>query len=285
MQSGGGCNGVPPERARTWQRGFVEASGCAAGDLACFRGMSAQAVIEAMPPAVVSAGLRVMPAGPSVDGYVLPDTPYELIRQGRHNHIPFIIGVNAAETANPIYKIPLILTAADYGLLLYDAFGADAGPVRLRYPLIDYNTPRDAWIAVTSDYQYICPARTVSRAAASAQQEPVYRYLYSHVMEGTAQSAQAGAAHGLELYFVFQKLDQINGYPPTAGDYALERALLGYWTRFARAGDPNGGGAASWPKYAPAADPHLDLDIPLGTGQGASRTQCDLWDELGAAAP
>ena len=58
---------------------------------------------------------------------------------------------------------------------------------------------------------------------------------------------------------------------------------MGYWTRFARTGDPNGEGAFAWPRYALERDEHLVLNIPLQTGQHLRQAQCDLWDEVQGA--
>ena len=57
--------------------------------------------------------------------------------------------------------------------------------------------------------------------------------------------------------------------------------MLGYWTQFAKAGDPNGhAGATSpmWPAYAAASDAYLELLDPTPTATAnLKQTQCDFW--------
>ncbi len=55
---------------------------------------------------------------------------------------------------------------------------------------------------------------------------------------------------------------------------------MGYWTRFAATGDPNGGGAAQWPAYEAAADQHLELGDTIKTGAGLYKQACDLADKV-----
>ena len=114
--------------------------------------------------------------------------------------------------------------------------------------------------------------------AEASQDEPVYRYFFTHALSGPA--GQQGAVHGLELFFVFQKLGLVPTYTASADDLAVEAALLGYWTRFAATGDPNGAGAPAWPEYQGAADPYLELAATPAAGEGVRTAKCDFWDAL-----
>jgi para-nitrobenzyl esterase len=59
----------------------------------------------------------------------------------------------------------------------------------------------------------------------------------------------------------------------------LQDAVVGYWTRFARSGNPEGQGT-SWPEYEPTSDSYLELDYTIVEGAGVRTTQCDFWDTL-----
>jgi para-nitrobenzyl esterase len=72
-----------------------------------------------------------------------------------------------------------------------------------------------------------------------------------------------------------------NGYTPTPGEEALARSMMGYWTRFAAAGDPNGAGAPAWPRYEVASDPYVKLDDPIAKDERLHAERCDFWDALG----
>jgi uncharacterized repeat protein (TIGR01451 family) len=111
------------------------------------------------------------------------------------------------------------------------------------------------------------------------QAAPVYRYLLTHVLDSPLYESE-GSFHGLELWFVFQHLDEVPGYWPKTADRDLEAAILSYWTRFAATGNPNGGGTTVWPVYEAASDPYLDLGSPIAARTGARTAECDFWDRL-----
>ena len=51
--------------------------------------------------------------------------------------------------------------------------------------------------------------------------------------------------------------------------------MIGYWTNFARAGDPNGGGLPEWPRYD-RDKALIHLDNPITAGPDVSRAQCEF---------
>ena len=57
-----------------------------------------------------------------------------------------------------------------------------------------------------------------------------------------------GASHFAELWYVFDHLNQATwGWTPA--DTVLADAMSTYWTNFAKTGDPNGIGVATWPAF------------------------------------
>jgi para-nitrobenzyl esterase len=81
-----------------------------------------------------------------------------------------------------------------------------------------------------------------------------------------------GATHGAEIAFVFGSAEA-----PTPDDTAIGRAMQGYWTRFARSGDPNGDGALAWPRYDDATDQRINFNAATSVVSAFRREQCELW--------
>jgi para-nitrobenzyl esterase len=279
MQSGG-CGARPlAERAMEGLE-FATAAGCghAADPLACLRQLDAETLVSAIDTRPVNpTGTVTQKFGPNVDGYVLPESPMNALQTGRYNHVPFVIGANADETA--LFGIPP-LTEQQYRDIVIQILGPALGELALaQYPVREYGTPRLALIAMTTDAQFVCPCRTIARAAAAAQSPPVFRYFFTQRLSRGA-GALLGAFHGLELFYVFQRLGVIQTYEPTNSDLALQAAMLGYWTRFAATGDPNGSRAVNWPQYDPASDLYLELGTPITAGNGVRTNKCDFWDRV-----
>jgi para-nitrobenzyl esterase len=277
----GGCVANEQSAAEAFAATFFDAAGCgtAADVAACLRSLSAEAVVKALPQPPDVAGKSGGYAS-NIDGQVLPGKPLDLIRSGAHNHVPILVGVNSDETSRSVPQ----LTLEEYRQRVYALARGDTtvGDLILaRYPVADYgDSPRRAFVALTSDVKFICPSRTTARAAVAGQTEPVFRYFFTHAFQNAGATVQAlGAWHGIELPYVFYLLD-LSGYTPTAGEVTLADAIVGYWSRLASAGDPNLAGAPPWPAYEAATDPYLQLEDPIQAGTGVRTAPCDFWDSL-----
>ncbi|MBZ0232337.1 MAG: carboxylesterase family protein, partial [Deltaproteobacteria bacterium] len=207
--------------------------------------------------------------GSVIDGVTLVEQPEDAIVAGRHHAMPFAIGANADET---VREAPPNLTAMQYENLVRAQYGALANAVLAQYPAASYPTPRAAYVRLTTDSRFVCPSREIAAHADAGQTEPVYRYFFRYA------ATALGAPHGIDVPFVFGTFDAIlvggTPYQPTATDLALAAAVQGYWSRFARTGDP--AGTPAWPAYG-ASDTALVLDAPLATEAGIRDADCDFW--------
>jgi len=270
MQSGS-CRALPSRTAAEQTAAEVAAAaGCGgASDVAaCMRAQPAESIIRAL-PATVSA-LASSPYQPMIDGVVQTAQPATVIAAGGHAQVPFVIGANADETGS---SAPAITTEAQYISLVQSQFPQPlADAVLQQYPASAYPSPRAAYVRMTTDARFVCPSREIAKAADAGQAAPVYRYFFQY------RASPYGAVHGLDVPFIFGTLDSIlvqgQPYQPSATDLAVSSALQGYWTRFARTGDP--GGTPAWPTYD-ASDPSLVIDATVSTTTAIRATNCDFW--------
>jgi para-nitrobenzyl esterase len=270
LMASGSCRALPTRTAAEAVAMDVAATvGCAAGDVACFRALSAETIIRANASDI--SGLSSGAYQPMIDGVVQTAQPDDVIAAGGHAHVPFVVGANADETAN---SAPAITSEAQYEALVRAQLPMAIADMALaQYPASSYPTPRAAYVRLTTDARFVCPSREIARAALKGQGESVYRYFFQY------KPTPLGTVHGLDVPFVFGTFDAIetpNGstYTPTATDLALSTTFQGYWTRFARTGDP--GGTPPWPTYA-VADPTLVLDVTTSTTNGIRAADCNFW--------
>src|SRR5260370_5826437 len=231
---------------------IVAKLGCAtAADIpACLRALPADFIVKTAP----RAGSAIKTGGnysSVVDGYVLNDTVLNTIKEGRHNHVPLIIGTTDKESSNPAFTAATdIPTDAAHPAAIYALFCGNAAipcevgnGVLALYPSTPDSTPRTAYVVATTDYRSVCPARRLARAMSHSQKEPVYRYLYTHTL-ASGPGKFYGAWHGAELMFVFRTFSSnVTGglYTPTAVEVTLSDEMIGHWTRFAAGGEPQRG--------------------------------------------
>jgi para-nitrobenzyl esterase len=288
IMESGACVATPLAKAEQTGASVAKTAGCeAASDVvACLRQAPVAKLMESVSPTIDISAFGRLAFDGVVDGWAVPAAPLELIAQGKHNHVPMIVGSNGAETA---LAVPAIATEDQYEQAV-NALAAPLGgqvladAILAQYPASDYPTPRAAYVAVTSDAKFVCTARKAARALAQHQSEPVFRYSYVHVPENaSAQLKAVGAYHGSELPFVFGNVyigTAAGPYTPGPGDLSVVDAFAGYWSRLAASGDPNGEGAVSWPRYDAATDPYLVIDAPANAQTGLRTKQCDFWDSL-----
>jgi len=259
---------------------FVAAMGCAnaAGVLACLRSVSADTMVN-------YAWNSPFIYGPGVGSPFLPVDSFTYLQQ-HGSPVPLLIGTTREEYLGVSDNPNSPLDAAGYTAEIhteFDKYGNSvADQVLSLYPVTGYDTPEYALDAVHSDYQITCEIRNTALAALGAQRPPVWRYLYTHRFENGSFLAPYRAFHTAELFFIFGNFSNIAGseYFPSSAETDFSQAMMGYWTRFAATGDPNGVGATQWLPYDAANEHMLQLDETFAPIDGYHTPQCNYLSTL-----
>jgi para-nitrobenzyl esterase len=293
MESGARHQGLLPTltNLETAESPVVQALGCgtAADVLACLRAVSAD---------VVASNWNVVPLFHGtyqtlvIEPAALPMDPFSALQQNG-SPVPLIIGSTREEesasntTDDPTASPPL--SEAQYEAAVhaeFDPIQSGAGDQVLSlYPATDYDAPVYALIAAESDFYDITRVRNLARAAAGANRPPVWRYLYIHRYENDPTLNALRAFHTADVPFVFGTPQFILGgpYTPSTAEVNFAGQMMGYWSRFAKTGDPNGSGAVQWPHYDASTEAMLQLDDTpnnLIVINGYHNTQCDYFSTL-----
>jgi para-nitrobenzyl esterase len=234
----------------------------AAGPLKHLRELPAEDLLKAIAAPRMSIG----PAnGIVVDGWVLPKAPAEVFAAGQEHRVPLLIGNNARERTPP--ATPDIRKAAEemYGSLAPRAMSL-YGEIKADDPL--YGGEAAQWVV---DTMYRCPV--VAQLLWHAARNPSWEYQFDRAAPGREA---LGAVHGAEVAYVFGALDA--RYAPV--DREISAAMQGYWTNFAKSGNPNGAKLPQWPKFDAAARGYMEFtgDGPIAR-EGLRRPFCDVYVE------
>lgn len=207
---------------------------------------------------------------------VLPVAPYDAYKQGRMAAVPVLIGSNADE-ARALTDVSQV-TAANYNTELSRRFGALPPALVQGYTFSDDATARQARLDFERDLRFGWDMWAWARLQAAAGQ-PVYYYSFHHRPEFAAGTPYAGwgAAHFVDLWFMFDHLDQAP-WPVKAQDRAVARAMSTYWVNFVKGGDPNGEGVPKWPVYGGAGHGVMRLEAAPSAGAVEGVERLKLFD-------
>ena len=215
----------------------------------------------------------VLAAAPVVDGWVLPDMTARIFERGEQASVPMIIGSNAFEMTTLRAYLPAFpRTVTGYRQWAGRTLGGATDKVLAHYTPADDAAVEDATLHLTTDLFMTCPVRIAARAMRKSGRN-TYRYFFTRVLPG---GEGLGAYHGAEIGYVFGV--KLPWLPSEPVDDQLSHAMMGYWSRFAATGDPNGAGAPLWPSFHGANEPYLELGATVGARHDLKREACDAMD-------
>jgi para-nitrobenzyl esterase len=187
-----------------------------------------------------------------VDGWIVPEQPARIFAEGREMHVPVLVGSNADEWST--FQSPGDpKTLNQYKQALVNDTGEYAGEEFAAYPALKNADVPAAYLRVQADW-FAYGAYSLAQAMTRAGQNA---YLYCFTYADAGNRAPLGAYHGEELDLLSNSFP--GDWEHEKAEKSLAEALRGYWTQFAKTGDPNGPGLPEWPAYAARPDRCLEL--------------------------
>ncbi len=172
----------------------------------------------------------------TVDGYLLPQTPYEAYRSGQHNEEAILHGFNAEEGT------PFILfnqaNAKNYEDKIRAYFKEYADELLALYPAADDADAKAKWTDIYSAIFFTHGHYCLSRQAIAAG-EPCWEYFF------TKGNGRLGTWHSGEEVYCYDNIPADSALYD-ARDRELADQFSDYFVNFITSGDPNGGELPRW---------------------------------------
>uniref|UniRef100_A0A672UFC8 Carboxylic ester hydrolase n=1 Tax=Strigops habroptila TaxID=2489341 RepID=A0A672UFC8_STRHB len=214
---------------------------------------------------------------PVIDGDFLPDMPENLFANAAD--IDYIAGVNDmdghmfAGIDLPVINRPLVKITEDEIYNLVKGLTVDRGE---RGANETYSVYTQAWgenpdqevmkktvVDLITDYIFLIPTQwALNLHLQNAGSAKTYSYLFSQPSRMPIYPSWVGADHADDLQYVFGKpFATPLGYLPK--HRTVSKAMIAYWTNFARTGDPNEGNSkvpVTWPPYTSEGSYYLEIN-------------------------
>jgi len=256
QQSGSVAFQKTPEAADGVVRRLLEGAGLSPATASQLRTMPASALLDLQQRVTPRAGGVFYQ--PVADGHLIPADPFAAVADGASRGIPLLCGTTLDEMKLFRAIDPAVETLDEAGLLARCRAVAPAAGQAERV-IETYRTARHArgedisppelWFAIAGDQNYRAPLmRQAERHAAHTPQ--TYAYLFT--WRSPAMDGQLGAAHTMEIPFVFGRLDNPGMGPLTGQGGAVQRLserMMDAWIAFARTGNPATEALPAWPAY------------------------------------
>lgn len=291
----GALSAVPLSDAE--QTGVKFASAAGATNLAELRAMPAEKLLE------VTAKPGMPWFTPTIDGYFLPKSPYDIFAAGEQARVPLLAGVNSEEMTAFAVLGREKPTVENYRKALERLYPGKADQVFKLYPATNETEVLDAAQDLAGDRFISHSTWKWTDIATKTGGRPTYYYRYERprpamrpemgdarpgLAGGVVRGQQAaqtppsrGAVHSAEIEYAMGNLDGNKVYAWTPDDYNVSKVMQEYFANFIRTGDPNGKGLPKWPKFAEGH--RLIIDVNTRAVPDNARPRYELLDRLNAA--
>ncbi len=303
LQSGAG-SARPSDRATEVAQRMLQGGGVESID--ALLQMSGAEVLEAMQQGIAAIGLDGMSTDslfmPTVDGELIKGRPGEMLAAGNASGIDLMIGTTAHELRYYyVYEPSLMELKLEDPRLEVFLEGIPAADRKALVDLYARHRPDFAEFEIVNDILSDRVFWMPSIRQAEAQLEvsdDVWMYLFEWEVPDASPAQDAlgvklGAAHGVEIAFVFSSFDDtfyrdfLGGWPQDQTEARRWETLVGAvqdsWTAFARSGDPaahDNPALPHWPRYDSEARATMAFDYENRVLSDPKKDERLLWDQI-----
>ena len=165
----------------------------------------------------------------TVDGYALPETPYEIYQKGQNHEEALLNGFNKREGFG--FAFFTKVNKKNIAALLEPSMKDNTAAFLEKYGKGNNKQLKELYNDVFSVVCFTYPHDQWTKTV-TAQGKPVYEYYFSR------ENGEIGTNHSGELIYAYRNVPKTKNY--NARDYELEEIMSSYWLNFVKYGNPNG---------------------------------------------
>jgi len=253
IQSGSELHIGEEETSKAFGLAFVKALGITPDEADRLNDFTYEELVEAGRQATAQmedAGksLYVRGISPTVDGKYVTQHPFDPAPAEFSKNVAMLIGSNLNEwtyrnrqliTPQPMEQVRTVLSQR-YGAENVDRYIAAH---KKAYP--DHDQPQDL-LSITFTYR----TNAIKQASIKSSQGGAPAYLYLFEWQSPVNNGSLGAAHGMELPFMFNNIEMARTLTGGGKEaYELADKISSAWINFIKTGNPNCKGLPQWEPF------------------------------------
>jgi para-nitrobenzyl esterase len=246
LQSGAAGNLVTRPQATQVAQALLAKLGLETSQLSALADVPLEALLKIQPELGREFG-GIQAYSPMIDGDTLPQHPSAMIAQGSAANVAILAGTNRDE-----WRLFAMMSGGPKvdEVQLKRIFGDEARQALAMYTEARADkSPELAWIDIMSDWVFRMPEIHLAEGQVR-QGVPVWMYRFD--WESPAFGGVLGAAHAMDIPFVFNTLDvglsrTFTGDSPSR--QPLADLMHASWAAFIRSGNPSIASLPAWPPY------------------------------------
>jgi para-nitrobenzyl esterase len=219
--------------------------------------------------------LSLLPWAPTVDGHILPERPIDAIRAGVAADIDLLVGSNVEETRLFLLSDGFIDRITDEALVaLANAYGLTSDGLAAYRTASGGTNAGELFSEIQTDWYWRIPAVRMADAHAIKAEAPTY--MYEFAWRSPQMGGRLGAAHAVEVPFVFDTLGL--GTEPLLGQnppQSLADVMHAAWIDFAVSGN------CGWPKYERVHKSTMRFDTVSRVVADPLSAKLAIWERFG----
>lgn len=287
--------GHTPEKAAAIATEMAEEFGCAepASAAECLRKVPAERFFDFVSPGFSmtsvshnDGGAKTHSFRPVIENEIVPDNLLRNLERGEYNKdVDVIMGFNSDE-ASLFTLATKINTAEEYRKEVGDILesrGASFGigteyldEIMRLYPADAYETPSAAFVDLSSDMAFSCPA-VIAADIMSGHGTNVWLYEFGKGPSNLNLGVDLGAFHAVELFYIFGNFRYLGFNIESKSNKAFSRKVLDLWSSFSREGEPRSEWFPQWPPYETGARDYIYINEESAIRQNYKKEQCDFF--------
>ncbi|CAG2064405.1 unnamed protein product, partial [Timema podura] len=210
----------------------------------------------------------------------LTDHPFNLLREGKVNYVPHIIGVNLREGKMFAGADALPLNASEES-------GLRGARRVMRAQLFITATEGDQYLqGIVGDLTINVGVYEVAKLL-TLSPEPVYFYHFVYdggfyymepLLKMMPMINVEGPTHTDDIGYIFYQPGETEGSPE---DLKVRENIINMWSSFAETGVPETGTEVKWTPISASSFPYLNIDTELNMEENFEKEKMQFWNEIG----